>query len=62
MAMVYEVLERAPVGPLDRRKRAVRGYAEGYQQGAEPVLRKTEQAPRKMTSRKLVLSMTAPQQ
>src|SRR4029453_19041207 len=46
VAAVHDVLERAPVGPLDRRERTVGGDAERNQQGAEPVLGNTQQAPR----------------
>jgi len=48
VAAVHDVLERAPVGPLDRRERTVGGDAEGDQQGAEPVLGKAQQAPREL--------------
>jgi hypothetical protein len=45
-AAVHDVVERAPVGPLDRRERAVHGDAERNQQGAEPVLGIAQQATR----------------
>jgi len=40
VAAVHDVVEWAPVGPLDRRERAVGGDTQGDQQGAEPVLGK----------------------
>src|SRR6266511_2774644 len=48
VAAVHDVVERAPVGPLDRRERTVGGDAEGDQQGAEPVLGKAQEAPREL--------------
>jgi hypothetical protein len=45
VAAVHDLVERAPVGPLDRRERAVGGKAERDQPGAEPVRREAQEAP-----------------
>ena len=43
---VYDLVELATGWSLDRSQRAIGGNAERDQQGAEPVLRKVQQAPR----------------
>jgi hypothetical protein len=45
VAAVQDVVERAPVGPLDRPERAVGGDAEVDQPGPEPVIGRDPQGP-----------------
>jgi hypothetical protein len=45
VAAVHDVVERAPVGPLDRPERAVGGDAEVDQPGPEPVIGRDLQGP-----------------